>query len=440
MKIYRSEKCGWHPALLVFACLLGGCSLLPRPASRDAEKNAFIAYWPPAEGSGKLRLAIKDNIDMRGVVTTAGSEYLAKNSRPAKKDAACLAIARQRNVKIVGKTNLSEFAVSPSGINTYFGTPENPFDRRWRKFIPGGSSSGSAVAVAIGSADVAFGTDTAGSVRVPAACCGVVGLKTTFGLVSIRGAFPVEPKHFDTIGPMGKDIARTVQGMDLLQGGFAARYAAATGDKPSAANIRIGRLALNGTDPKIDEAVGRALAKTGFQVVALDDKFRDRWVQAKKDGNTIAAAGAWVSDRKYFFKPSVSARTKSVLVVGRIFYPGDYHHALSRQREWQKTLRAIFRKVDFIALPTMQSTPPVILPGPNIGLTELRMLELQNTAPVNFAGNPALAMPIPLRRGDVPVTSLQLVGPNRSEAALLNAGWLVEAAVKNEMRRKSWFR
>ncbi len=375
---------------------------------------------------------------MRGVVTTAGSEYLAKNSRPAKRDAACLTIARQRGVKIVGKTNLSEFAVSTSGINTYFGTPENPFDR-WRMFMPGGSSSGSAVAVASGLADVALGTDTAGSVRLPAACCGVVGLKTTFGLIPLRGVFPVEPKHFDTIGPLGKDIAHTVQGMDLLQGGFAARYAGACSDKPSAMNIRIGRLTLNGTDPKIDKAVSRALAETGFQVVALDDEFRDQWVQAKKDAITIAAAGAWRSDRKYFSKPGVSAATKSVLIVGRAFYPDDYRHALSRQRQWQKTLEAIFRKVDFIALPTMQSTPPVILPGPDIGIAELRMLELQNTSPVNFAGNPALAMPIPLRHADVPVASLQLVGPNRSEAALLNAGRLVEAAVKSEMRRKSWF-
>jgi amidase len=90
----------------------------------------------------------------------------------------------------------------------------------------------------------------------------------------------------------------------------------------------------------------------------------------------------------------------------------------------------VFKKVDFIALPTLQSTPPVILPAPNIGITELRMLDLQNTAAVNFAGNPALAMPVPLRHASVPVTSLQLVGPLRSEAGLLNAGRLVEAALK----------
>ena len=137
-----------------------------------------------------------------------------------------LAIARQRYVQIVGKANLSEFAVAPSGFNEYFGTPASPLSSS-RKLLPGGSSCGSAVAVASGMADVAFGTDTAGSIRVPAAWCGVVGLKTTHGLVPIDGVFPIEPEHLDTVGPMGKDIAHTVQGMDLLQDGFAALYAAA---------------------------------------------------------------------------------------------------------------------------------------------------------------------------------------------------------------------
>jgi amidase len=101
------------------------------------------------------------------------------------------------------------------------------------KLIPGGSSSGSAVAIAKGLADVAFGTDTAGSIRVPAACCGIVGLKTTFGLVALDGVFPVDPIHLDTVGPMGKNVGRLVQGMDLLQNGFAARYRAAITAKPS---------------------------------------------------------------------------------------------------------------------------------------------------------------------------------------------------------------
>ena len=178
---------------------------------------------------------------MKGVVTTAGSEIFSITHKPAEKDAPCLAIARQRNVQIVGKTNLTEFAISPSGMNEYFGTAVNPLKRN---LIPGGSSSGNAVAVASGMADVAFGTDTAGSIRVPAACCGIVGLKTTYGLIPLEGVYPVEPEHLDTVGPMGKDIDHTVQGMELLQDGFAAKYAAAKAAKPTAQSIRVGRLKL----------------------------------------------------------------------------------------------------------------------------------------------------------------------------------------------------
>jgi amidase len=415
--------------------LLSGCTLMPSFHSPFAQNGGFIDYWPPAENS-QLKLAVKDNIDMEGVVTTAGSKRLAKDGVRAEKDAPCLAIARQRHVQIVGKTILSEFALAPSGINRDLGTPRSPLSST-RKLLPGGSSCGSAVVLAIGMADVAFGTDTAGSIRVPAAWCGVVGLKTTHGLVPIDGVFPIEPEHLDTVGPMGKDIAHTALGMDLLQNGFAALYDAAVAAKPSAQQIRIGRLTLKGTDSKIDEAVDKALAKTGFQVVRLDDGFQEKWDRAKEDGNVVAAAGAWISDQRFRRKLGVAARTRSAIGAGRIAYKISYKEALARQTEWQNTLKDIFQKVDFIALPTVQTTPKPIPPNLifSIGLLgagiEGLMLNVQNTVAVNFAGNPALALPIPLEGHDVAVTSLQLVGPRLGEAQLLNAGRLVEAAVKN---------
>src|SRR5262245_13230548 len=413
---------------------LSGCSLLPSFHRQLTGNRAFIAYWPPAENSNQLKLAVKDNIDMLGVVTTAGSKRLARHGAPAEKDASCLAIARQRNVQIVGKANLSEFAVAPSGFNEYFGTPASPLNCS-RKLLPGGSSCGSAVAVASGMADVAFGTDTAGSIRVPAAWCGVVGLKTTRGLVPIDGVFPIEPVHLDTVGPMGKDIAHTVQGMDLLQNGFVALYAAAVAAKRSAQEIRIGRLIREGTDPEIDQAVDEALAKTGFQVVRLDGNLlKKEWERAKEDGNAIAASGAWISDKRFLHALGVAARTKSAIRAGRLVFRTSYHEAVARQVEWQNTLNEIFKKVDFIALPTVQ-TPPKPIPRFRIGVMEALMLKLQNTVAVNFAGNPALALPIPLHNDKVAVTSLQLVGPWLSEAQLLNAGRLVEAAVKNEQKK-----
>jgi len=416
------------PVALASLVFCGGCSLLPRPA-RLSGNRAFIEHWPPDPTSKQLRLAVKDNIDMKGVVTTAGSEIFSLTHKPAEKDAACLAIARRRKVRIVGKTNLTEFAVSPSGMNEYFGTAVNPL---WRRLIPGGSSSGNAVALASGMADVAFGTDTAGSIRVPAACCGIVGLKTTHGLVPIEGVYPVEPKHLDTVGPMGIDIARTVQGMDLLQEGFAAKYAAAKAAKPTAQSIRVGRLRLKGTDPKIDKAIDDALARTGFQIVELDESLSDKFEQAKKDGTTIASAGVWISDERFQFALGVTARTQAVIRLGQINYATGYRSALARRSAWQRTLRQVFEKVDAIALPTLQKMPPGLpLLNLRIGILEAHVVQLQNTVPVNFAGNPALAVPVPLRNAKkTPLTSLQLIGPYLAEANLLNAGRLVEDAVK----------
>ena len=426
MKKCRHVIVQWVPTVLLLVSSLSGCSLLQNHSHSGSRDQVFIDYWPGPRKSNQLRLAVKDNIDIKGTVTSAGSEYVAKTNPPASADAECLAIARQRKVQIVGKTNLSEFAIAPSGLNDYFGTPKNPLTRR-RHLIPGGSSSGSAVAVAKGSADVAFGTDTAGSIRVPAACCGVVGLKTTFGLISTKGVFPVEPKHLDTVGPMGKDVAHVVQGMDLLQNGFATRYQIAVAAKPSARKIRIGRLYLSGTDPQIDKAVDKSLAQGKFQVVRLDQGFRKQWDRAKRDGNTVAAAGAWISDRDYIYRSGVRFRTLSVIVLGRVLYPAQYRGALRRRAQWQHALNKIFKKVDFIALPTLQGLPPTIPSIGKMALLEARVLILQNTVAVNFAGNPALAVPIPLHDRTVPVTSLQLVGPRFSEAALLNAGRLIEA-------------
>src|ERR1700704_2295753 len=142
-------------------------------------------FDPPAAASdGLVRVAVKDAIDMADVITTAGCVAVRDRAVPAISDALCLAGVRAAGAFIVGKTTLTELCVSPAGDNPAFGTPVNPLapDR-----IPGGSSSGSAVAVAIGEADIGLGTDTGGSVRIPAACCGIVGLKTTWGRVPTAG-------------------------------------------------------------------------------------------------------------------------------------------------------------------------------------------------------------------------------------------------------------
>ena len=414
--------------LSLISCL-GGCVSLGRPRSATAN-NAFISYWPPSGENKQLRLAVKDLIDMKGEITTAGSKYIARTAPPATKDAQCLALARERGVQIVGKTNLTELAVTVSGKNRYFGTPKNLLDGKHR-YIPGGSSSGSAVAVKSGMADVAFGTDTGGSIRIPAACCGIMGLKTTYGLVSTKGVFPISPKHLDTVGPMANDMPHLVQGMDLLQRGFAGKYESAVAANPSARDIKIGRLYIDGTDPAIDKALDDALAARHFQVVRLNDAFKAKWVQAEKDGTTVVFADAWLHDKKFLDDNGVSVTTKTVVNVGALNYPDNYKEALKRKAAWQRELRKVFEKVDFIALPTMKKLPPRVPLFMSSVVFELLVFDMQNTIAVNFAGNPALAIPIAMPNAvpgkDVPVTSLQLIGPRLSEAALLNAGRLVDA-------------
>lgn len=413
----RSLACG-----LLCAALLNGCAIPLRPAASATRDRAFVSYTPGAPGDERLRLAVKDIIDMKGEVTTAGSQYLTRTRRPAANDAELMARARERDVLIVGKTNLTEFALGVSGMNEFFGTPINPLDKRR---IPGGSSSGSAVAVANDEADVAFGSDTAGSIRVPAACCGILGLKTTFGLVPLDGVVPLAPRHLDTIGPLAKDVPRLVQGMDLLSAGFAAKYEAAKAAKSSGQQITAGRLYLKGTDPKIDRAIDAALAAAGFRIVVLDERFKEQWRAAQANGTIVATSEGWLNDRKYLGKLGVAATTGATIQLGQIQYNTAYKGALRKLPGWQQTLESVFEDVDVIALPTLQKLPPR---KPFFGrnpVFEARVLAMQNTVAVNYAGNPAIAIPVPVEGGGFPVASLQLVGPRLSEAELVNAARLV---------------
>ena len=400
------------------------CALPLGPKTSVTRDHAFISYSPAEGASGKLRLAVKDVIDMKGKVTTAGSQYRAETSPPAARDAKCLRQARQSHVQIVGKTNLTELGLGTTGMNEFYGTPINPLDRHR---IPGGSSSGSAVAVADGKADVAFGSDTAGSIRVPAACCGILGLKTTFGLVPLDGVFPLSPKHLDTIGPMAKDVPHLVQGMELLNPGFSTRYETAKARKPSAKDVKIGRLYAAGTDPKIERAIDVALTAAGFRLIRLGDRFKSQWDAAQANGSTIAIADGWHSDRQYLGKPGVALITQATIRLGEIQSNTAYQAALDARREWRRTLRRVFDQVDVIALSTLKSLPPRKPLFVRSALFEARVLALQNTVAVNYAGNPAIAIPIPLQRRGFPVTSLQLVGPLSSEANLVNAARLITA-------------
>ena len=435
LRIMRHCFSCWQNFLaLILPLYFYGCALPLRPSASVTRDRAFISYWPVAGDSGKLRLGVKDLIDMKGKVTTAGSQYLAKNSPPARRDATLLQRARRSDVAIVGKTNLTEFALGTTGANEYYGTPINPIDRHR---IPGGSSSGSAVAVANDEADVALGTDTAGSIRVPAACCGILGLKTTFGLVPLKGVFPLSPKHLDTVGPMATNVRNLAEGMELLDPEFSNRYETAKANQPSAKQIKIGRLYVPGTDPKIEQAIDDVLKSCRFRVVRLNHGFRDQWNQAQSNGSIIAVADGWLSDRQYLGKPGVALTTQATILLGQLQYNTAYTSALKARRTWRRELRRVFEKVDYIALPTLKSLPPHKLLFERSAIFEARVLGLQNTVAVNFAGNPAIAIPIPYPDRHFPVTSLQLIGPNLSEGGLVNAARLITAKAPLALEKRS---
>ena len=256
-----------------------------------------------------LRVAIKDLIDVAGLPTTAGSRAIAEQARPAAADAPCLAGLRAAMARgeacLAGKTNLHELAYGISGINAAFGTPVNPLDPLR---VPGGSSSGSAVAVASGEADISYGSDTGGSIRIPAACCGIAGLKTTWGRIPLTGVWPLAPS-MDTLGPMARDVAGLIAGMQLLEPGFSVA---------APAPRVVGRVVI-GADPVIDHAVDAALAATGWEVVQVGLDGLDRATVAAM---TVLDAEAWASDGGY----AEAAPDKIGRDVLARLRAGEHHH------------------------------------------------------------------------------------------------------------------
>ncbi len=367
----------------------------------------FITRLPQA--GSRIRLAVKDLIDMAGVPTTAGSRAVAEMAGPAETDAPCMAGARAAGVVIVGKVNLHELAFGASGVNVHFGTPVNPLDG---DRVPGGSSSGSAVAVAAGDADIAYGSDTGGSIRVPAAFCGITGLKTTHGRVSLQGVWPLAPS-LDTVGPMARDVAGVAAGMTLLEPGFAVGAVTA---------VRVGRIrpADNDVDPVIDAAVDAALLRSGLEIVEVQ---LPGWQQARDAAGIIIDTEALASNQALLGDPAkrdlLSDDVRARLLEGADITAAELAAATALRPRWRDAMAAAMREVDVLVLPTVRFFPPSLAQARGNPYTAL-------TNPVNLAGFPALALPVPSAHR-LPA-SLQLIGPPDSEAMLLATAAVIEAA------------
>lgn len=358
-----------------------------------------------SNGSGP-RLAIKDLIDVAGSITTAGSKAVADFAEPARIDAALLRGFRDRGWSFIGKTNLHELAFGTTGINAWSGTPTNPLDPA---LVPGGSSSGSAVAVANDEAEIALGSDTGGSIRIPAAFCGVTGLKTTFGRISLDGVWPLAAS-LDTVGPMAKNIAGLITAMEILVPGFAAR----PGDK-----IRIARLRLPSEtiDPVIDRAVDDALRRGPFEVLDLViPEWGDAWAQC----SDLLTHEAWTANRRLLApdrESLLSTQVRERLITGSKVSPAALAAARSGQQRFRARLSSLFDDVQALALPTTAMFAPPLNDQHARPLNRL-------TNPVNFAGLPAVSLPI--TAASALPASLQLVGPHGGEEVLLGAALAFE--------------
>lgn len=371
--------------------------------------TTFILAFNDDPVPGAFRVAVKDAIDVEGVPTTVGCAAIADTAEPAARDAACLAGIRApgSGAQIVGKANLHELCFGITGINPWYGTPVNPLDPT---LIPGGSSSGSAVAVASGAADIGLGTDTGGSVRIPAACCGIVGLKTTWGRISLTGVWPLSPS-LDTVGPLARDVAGIERGMALLEPGFARAAAPARS---------IGRLRVPGIDAAVDAAVDDALRAAGYVPEAVE---LPGWDDTSGAFLTIITAEAWQSNRAIVERARhrIGADALALLDLGASVTGDQLAEARAKQEAWAAAVAEVLDEVDVIALPTL-SLPPPPLDDADRALRTVRL-----TPQANLARVPAISVPVPMA-GALP-GSLQLIGPHRGEELLVATAAAIERGV-----------
>ena len=411
----------WNPQLNAFITMTADAA---RAHARQLDEE--LARGLDRGALHGIPVAHKDLVRTKGVLTTGGSKILA--GYMPKRDAVIAAKMNEAGMVLVGKTGLHELAYGVTSNNPHFGAVHNPWDV---ERIPGGSSGGSAAAVAAGIVPFATGTDTGGSIRIPASFCGVVGLKPTFGLVSARGVLPLSAS-MDHVGPITRTVRDAAIALDAMVDD-------ATGYvPPESAEIRGIRIGLprNFYFERIDVEVGLAVrtavqtaAAIGARIVEIDVPDMAALNAAARTIQLPEALAVWKAylGRREDFGADVLA----LLEQGREVSAVDYLDAQRQRRHIGREFAKVWGQVDCIF------TPATPMPAPKIGQMEVRIggateevrtAATRLTRGMNALGLPALSMPCGFTKSGLPI-GLQIIAAGRAEETLLRVAAAIEDAV-----------
>lgn len=380
-----------------------------------------------------ITVSTKDLFDIAGQTTTAGSTVLAQ-AAPAVADSVAVARLRAAGATLVGRTNMVEFAFSGVGINPHYGTPVNPADQAVAR-IPGGSSSGAAVSVASGAALAGLGSDTGGSIRIPAALCGLVGFKNTARLVPAAGALPLSTS-LDTVCALTLSVRDAITMHEVL----AARTVQLAGKPLSACRLALSRtLMQDALEPTVALAFERALRslrQAGARIEELDLTEISELATINAGGGLSAAESyAWHRALIARHEPQYDPRVAMRILRGAAMSAADYIDLLSARAQWIGQMQARLAGFDAVLSPTV----PIVAP-PVAGLLtddseffRVNGLLLRNTSVVNMLDGCAISLPCHAP-GELPV-GLMLWQAAMKDDAVLDLALQVEAALFNSLQK-----
>jgi aspartyl-tRNA(Asn)/glutamyl-tRNA(Gln) amidotransferase subunit A len=397
------------------ACLTVYAEAARAAADSADARAAHGSSLGPLDG---VIVSIKDLFDVAGEPTRAGSKILAQEAAPAAADAPVVLRLRAAGAVIIAKTNMSEFAFSGIGANPHFGTPGNPRDRTR---VPGGSSAGAPVAIAGGMCDIAIGTDTGGSVRIPASLCGLVGFKPSRQRIPTAGAFPLS-KTLDSIGPIGKSVTDCAKADAIMAGETFAPL------EPTAlAGLRFGiaeGLPLDRLDNTVAAAFAAAAAQldgAGPQISreTLSSLFDDMNAVNAKGGISPPEACAVHRDRMTRRAADIDPNVRARIERGCAVTKEDYAWMMQEQARLVRAMGQRLGALDALVMPTTSIVAPTIAEVADQKTFAARNAAvLRNTAIVNFFDLCAVSLPLPLRSGTLPV-GLMLIARNGQDHRLL---------------------